>query len=211
MRFVTNDRFAGELARARALAVLRTDDADSAGPAMDAAIRGGFRVVEFTWNTPGAQDRIAEFSRREGIVAGAGTVLCVADAREAVRCGAAFLVSPVLDLDVWEESLRLGTALVPGCATPGELLAAHRLGATIQKVFPAPAGGPAWIRSVLGPLPFLRPVPTSGVDASNAAEYLGVGCAAVGFVGSLFAQEDLRAGDFHRVESRARKLLASIS
>lgn len=205
------ERFVDLLGRTRAIAVLRTDVEEAAGPAMEAAIRGGFRVVEFTWNTPGASERIGEFSQRESICVGAGTILTTDDARAAVGRGASFLVSPVLDPDVLEEARRLGVCLIPGCSTPRDLLEAHRRGVPIQKIFPAPAGGPAWVRAVLGPLPFLRLVPTSGVDAENAAAYLRAGCFAVGFVGSLFEPAEVRAGAFDRIESRARSLLAALS
>lgn len=208
---MTPEEFAGFLRDARALAVLRTGREEAAGPAMDAAIRGGFRAIEFTLNTPGALDRIEEFARRPGLVVGAGTVLSPWEAREAVGRGARFLVSPVFDPEILEEARRLGVCLVPGCSTPAEFLRAHRAGATVQKLFPAPAGGPAWVRAVLGPLPFLRIVPTSGVDGENAAEFLRAGCLAVGFVGPLFVPEDLAVSAFDRIEERARALLASLS
>jgi 2-dehydro-3-deoxyphosphogluconate aldolase/(4S)-4-hydroxy-2-oxoglutarate aldolase len=205
------DELAGFLRNARALAVLRTDREEAAGPAMEAAVRGGFRAIEFTLNTPSALDRIEEFACRPGLVVGAGTVLSPNEAREAVGRGARFLVSPVFDPEVLEEARRLGVCLIPGCSTPAELLRAHRAGATVQKLFPAPAGGPDWVRAVLGPLPFLRIVPTSGVDGENAAAYLRAGCLAVGFVGPLFADEDLETSAFDRIEERACALLASLS
>lgn len=204
------DAFVSLLRERRAMAVLRTDRAETAGPAMEAAIRGGFGIVEFTWNTPGVRHRIREFAGRDSVVVGAGTILTPDDAREAVGLGASFLVSPVLDRAVLEEAERLGVCLIPGCHTPAEFLEAHRRGAPIQKLFPAPAGGPAWVRSLRGPLPFLNIVPTSGVDAANAAEYLAAGCLAVGFVGSLFAPDDIDEGAFRRIEARARQLLAAL-
>src|SRR5262245_22054399 len=72
------------LSTARATAILRTPAAESARPAMDAAIRGGFTVVEFTLTTPGVRERITEFSSRPGIVVGAGTVMDAEQARAAV-------------------------------------------------------------------------------------------------------------------------------
>lgn len=208
---MTPDELATLLRDARALAVLRTDREEAAGPAMEAAVRGGFRAIEFTLNTPGALDRIEEFAPRPGLAVGAGTVLSREEARAAVARGASFLVSPVLDPDVLEEAGRLGVCLIPGCSTPAELLRAHRAGASVQKLFPAPAGGPAWVRAVLGPLPFLRIVPTSGVDEENAPLYRRAGCLAVGFVGPLFPPEDLRDGAFERIEARARRFLAALS
>ena len=100
--------------------------------------------------------------------------------------------------------------MMPGTHTPTEMLRAHRAGASLQKLFPAPGIGPTYVKACLGPMPFLRIVPTSGVDESNAAAYLQAGAFAVGFVTSLFDPEDLAAGRFDRVEQRARSLLAAV-
>lgn len=203
--------FVNLLGRLRASAILRTSIEDAAAPAMDAAIRGGFRVVEFTLNTPGALERIGEFSRRDDVVVGAGTVLTVDDARAAVRAGARFLVSPVVDAEVIEEAAALGVCAMPGCQSPTELLLAHRAGAPLQKLFPAQAGGPDWVRACLAPLPFLRIVPTNGVTAENAKAFLDAGCVAVGFVAPLFDATDLAERRFDRIADRARALLARIA
>lgn len=204
------DDFVRRFAHERASAILRTDSAEKARAAMDAAVRGGFRVCEFTLTVPGATDLIAEFARRDGLIVGAGTVLTVEDARRAVDAGAAFLVSPVVDEAVIAEACRLGVAMMPGCSTPTEMLRAHRAGAPLQKLFPAPGTGPAWVAQALGPMPFLRIVPTSGVTLENAQAYLAAGAFAVGFVNSLFDPADLSAGRFHAIEERARAMLRAV-
>jgi len=196
---------------ARAVAVLRTPHAAAAAPALRAVVRGGFRVVEVTLNTPEALQRIAEIASTPDVVVGAGTVLAASEAHAAVGAGARFLVSPVFDPEVLEAAQKLGVPLLPGIATPAEGLRAHRAGAEVLKIFPPPAGGPAWVRTVLAPLPFLRLVPTSGVDLGNAREWLDAGCFAVGFVGALFDADDLAQGRFDRLEVRARALLAALA
>jgi 2-dehydro-3-deoxyphosphogluconate aldolase/(4S)-4-hydroxy-2-oxoglutarate aldolase len=205
---VTPAEVVAALGTARASAILRTDRPEAVAPAMTAAVRGGFQVVEFTLTTPAALEHIAEFSRRAGLVVGAGTVLTIEEARAAVAHGARFLVSPVVDEAVIEEAHLLQVAVMPGTRTPTEMLRAHRAGAQLQKLFPAPADLPGTIQATLGPLPFLKIVPTSGVDQANAAACLAAGAFAVGFVGSLFDPADLAAGRFDRVEARARRLLA---
>ncbi|MBX3384909.1 MAG: bifunctional 4-hydroxy-2-oxoglutarate aldolase/2-dehydro-3-deoxy-phosphogluconate aldolase [Phycisphaeraceae bacterium] len=193
----------------RASAILRTDDQGTARRAMHAAIEGGFRVCEFTLTVPGALDLIAEFSKIDGVVVGAGTVLTPEEALAAYDAGASFLVSPVVDEHVIDQAAGLDLAMMPGCATPTEMLRAWRAGAPLQKLFPAPGTGPAWVAQTLGPMPFLRIVPTSGVTLENVRAYLDAGAYAVGFVNSLFDPADLRAGRFDAVRDRAALMLAA--
>ena len=195
----------------RASAILRTAIEDAAAPAMEAALRAGFKVIEFTLTTPMALGFIGEFSRRPGVVVGAGTVLTPDEAQAAVEAGARFLVSPVVDEAVIETAARLGVAVMPGTHTPTEMLRAHRAGAHLQKLFPAPGLGPDYVHACLGPMPFLRIVPTSGVDEVNAAAYLEAGSFAVGFGSRLFETGDLPAGRFDAVERRARAMLAAVA
>ncbi|MHC4415075.1 MAG: bifunctional 4-hydroxy-2-oxoglutarate aldolase/2-dehydro-3-deoxy-phosphogluconate aldolase [Planctomycetota bacterium] len=204
------EEFVSFLEAQRASAILRTPLAGAARPAMEAALRGGFKVIEFTLTTPGALELVGEFSRRDGIVVGAGTVLTADEAGAAVEAGARFLVSPVVDEHVIETAQSLGVAMMPGTQTPTEMLVAYRAGAPLQKLFPAPGIGPAYVRACLGPMPFLRVVPTSGVDETNAAAYMQAGAFAVGFVAPLFDPGDLDGGRFDRIEQRARGLLAAV-
>jgi 2-dehydro-3-deoxyphosphogluconate aldolase/(4S)-4-hydroxy-2-oxoglutarate aldolase len=200
-----------ELLRAeRASAILRCHDYETGRRALQAVVAAGFRAVEVTLTTPRALDLIAELAAQPGVVAGAGTVLTIEEAEAAVAHGARFLVSPVTDEIVIRRATELGVASIPGGHTPTELLAAHRWGAPLVKLFPAPAGGPAWLRSLLAPLPFLKVVPTNGVDLDNAEDWLASGAWAVGFVASLFQPDDLRLGRFDRIEERARQILARV-
>ncbi len=194
----------------RASAILRTSIEEAAAPAMEAAVRAGFRVIEFTLTTPAALDRIEEFARRDDVVVGAGSVLTVEQAHEAVAAGARFLVSPVVDEAVIDAALSLGVTAMPGCHTPTEMLRAHRAGAPLQKLFPAPADGAAYVRSCLGPMPFLRIVPTNGVGAENAKAHLEAGAYALGFVAPLFDPGELAQGRFDLVEERGRRILDQV-
>ena len=176
---------------------------------MDAAVRGGMRVVEFTLTVPGVFELIEEFASRDGVVVGAGTVLTPAQANQAVDAGARFLVSPVVDEEVIAVARARDVVAMPGVHTPTELLRAHRAGAQLQKLFPAPAGGPAWVRSVLGPMPFLNIVPTNGTSAENARAWLEAGAFACGFVASLFPAELVQGQRWDEIEARAAAILAA--
>lgn len=205
------EEFLAFYARRRASAILRTSRREVARPAMEAAIRGGFRICEFTLTVPDAYGLIGELASVDDVVVGAGTVLTVEEAREAVAAGAKFLVSPVTDEAVIEEARRLNVAVMPGTHTPTEMLRAHRAGAPLQKLFPAPGIGPAYVKACLGPLPFLRLVPTHGVDATNAGAYLDAGAFALGFVAPLFDPEDLENERYEAIERRARALLDAVA
>lgn len=204
-------RAADELGRRRASAIVRCDDQDTAGQAMEAAVRAGFAVVEFTLTVPGAYELIADFARRDGLVVGAGTVLTVEQAEKSVAAGATFLVSPVVDTVVVRFAVDHGVDVIPGCHTPTEMLLAYDSGARLQKLFPAPAGGPVWLRSVLGPLPFLKVVPTNGIDETNVAAWFEAGAYAAGFASPLFSSELMAARDFAGIEERAAVLLAAVA
>jgi 2-dehydro-3-deoxyphosphogluconate aldolase/(4S)-4-hydroxy-2-oxoglutarate aldolase len=203
------DAFVERFGREKASAILRCSDQERAAQAMEAAVRGGFTGIEFTLSIPGAFDLVREFSQREGLVVGTGTVMDEHQARQSVAAGARFLVSPVVDEAVISVAEELEVACMPGCQTPTEMVRAHRAGAQLLKLFPAPAGGPAWVRSVLGPLPQLKIVPTNGVDEHNAGEWIAAGAYAVGFVATLFDAADIAAGDWDAIEMRARRCFAA--
>jgi 2-dehydro-3-deoxyphosphogluconate aldolase/(4S)-4-hydroxy-2-oxoglutarate aldolase len=198
------------LRAARAIAILRCNDAPTAERALEAAIEGGFRAVEVTLSVPGAIGLAERFARRGALTVGVGTVLTVDEVARAADAGARLVVSPIVDEAVIEAALARDLVVVPGAATPTEMVRAARAGAQLQKLFPAPADGPAWIRQVLGPLPSLRIVPTAGVRPENAAAHLAAGAFAVGLVSSLFDPADLAAGRFEEIRARAARALESV-
>lgn len=207
---MTPENFVNQFGIARASAILRTDNQEKAAMAMEAAIRGGFTICEFTLTVPGVYELVNDFSRREGLIVGTGTVMDINDAQLSVDAGAQFLVSPVMDEAVIAEAHELGVASMPGTHTPTEMLLAQRAGAQLCKLFPAPHGGPAWVSAVLGPMPGLKIVPTNGVDEHNAAKWIAAGAFAVGYVATLFNPEDIKSGNWDAIEKRARRCLAAV-
>ena len=91
---MNQEQFLSTLGEVKGIAVLRTSHGEAARPAMEAALRGGFRIAEFTLNTPRALDLIEEFSARPNLIVGAGTVLSAEEANTALDRGASYLVSP---------------------------------------------------------------------------------------------------------------------
>lgn len=200
-------KIAETISRERVSAIIRTKDQSLAFDAMSAAVEGGFRLIEFTLTTPGALELIADFSKRDGLTVGAGTVMTLELARNAQAAGASFLVSPVFDPAVVEEAAKLDVVSIPGAYTPTEMETAYRGGADFVKVFPAVTGGVDFIRAVRGPLPHLRLFPTAGATPDNFTEFLDAGCAGVGFVRSLFEPQDLKTGNLSAIRARAGMII----
>lgn len=195
----------------RCSAILRTPYRDAARPALDAAIRGGFRVVEVTLTTPGALALISSLREREDLVVGAGTVLTIDDAKAAAAAGAQFLVSPVTDRQVISFARQHDLVSIPGTMTPTEMMSAHKAGADMVKLFPGPAIGPQFVTALRGPMPFLRVFPTHGVDEGNCKQWLEAGSFGVGFVGSLFDPQDMAQRRYDAIERRASGMIAAVA
>ena len=201
----------GLLAR-KISAIVRTDDQSVAEQAMAAAVEGGFRVIEFTLNTPGALELITQFrSTDESLLVGAGTVMTPQAAKEAVNAGAQFIVSPVCDSAVIREAGEMGVVSIPGTQTPTEMQNAHEAGADFVKLFPAPTNVAEYIRYILGPQPHLKIFPTSGVNLDNMLEVLEAGAAGVGFVGPLFDLQTMRKRNIDDIRERAEKIVALLA
>lgn len=198
------------LAQHRCSAILRTALPKAVRPALEAAVAGGFRVVEVTLTTPDALDHISALSEHKDLLVGAGTVLSVDQAKEAMAAGARFLVSPVTDAQVIAFCRQHDLVSVPGTHTPTEMMTAHRAGADVVKLFPAPAGGPDFVKACLAPLPFLRIFPTGGVTEENVGAWLAAGSFGVGFVGTLFDPGDLAAGRFDAIRERAARMVGKV-
>jgi len=149
--------------------------------------RGGVRVLEVTLNSPDAVGAIADLAGAVGdrILLGAGTVLDLAGAEAAVAAGARFLVMPHVDPELVTWSAERGLPAFPGAMTPTEVLSGWRAGAAAVKVFPAAVLGAGYLRELRGPLDEVALLPTGGIRAENAAEFLAAGAVAVAAGGWL--------------------------
>ncbi|MFH1909308.1 MAG: bifunctional 4-hydroxy-2-oxoglutarate aldolase/2-dehydro-3-deoxy-phosphogluconate aldolase, partial [Chloroflexota bacterium] len=170
------------------VAIVRLDSGEQLVKVAEALKAGGISAIEFTFSTPGALDMVKEASAHFGdeVLLGAGTVLDPETARAAILAGAQFIVTPSVNLATIAMCKRYGKPIVAGAMTLTEIMTVWEAGADLVKVFPASAiGGPDYIKAVLAPLPHLRLVPTGGVSADNAAQFLKAGAAAVAVGGNL--------------------------
>ncbi len=193
------------------VAIARRLDPAHAPDVASALAEGGVRAFEITLNEPvvrayRAIAAVAGGSRSAGLAIGAGTVLSISAARNAVDAGATFLVMPHTDAELVAWAAERGIPTLPGAATPTEVLAAWRAGAAAVKLFPASSLGPSFIRELAGPFPDIPVVPTGGVTAETAGSFIAAGAVAVG-LGSWLVGDADPAG----VTARARQVVAVVA
>lgn len=154
--------------------VMAVDDAHAAVDLAHALVEGGIPTLEITLRTPQGLEAIALIAREvKGAIVGAGTVINGAQLRAVADAGAVFAISPGLNLPLVQAAADSAIPLIPGIATPGELMLALEYGIDTCKLFPAEAvGGRAMLQALYGPFPQVRFCPTGGIGIDTAADYL---------------------------------------
>ncbi|WP_206490791.1 bifunctional 4-hydroxy-2-oxoglutarate aldolase/2-dehydro-3-deoxy-phosphogluconate aldolase [Rhodococcus sp. KRD162] len=194
----------------RALSVVRAPHISDPAALADALARGGIRAMELTFTTPNVLELIRAASA-SGAVVGAGTVLTADQARQAVDAGARFVVTPGLRPDVAAIVVDAGIPLMMGALTPSEVMTALDLGADAVKIFPARAVGPAYFKDLLGPFPGAQLVPSGGVNAGNAAQFLASGAVAVTAGTDVVSPASVAEARWDDITTRAQAFVAAIS
>lgn len=82
-------------------------------------------------------------------------------------------------------------------------------GADIVKIFPGNLFGPKIIKSILGPLPQARLMPTGGVNADNVEEWILAGAVCVGAGSEL--TKGAKTGDYASIEAIGRRMIESVA
>jgi 2-dehydro-3-deoxyphosphogluconate aldolase/(4S)-4-hydroxy-2-oxoglutarate aldolase len=194
------------LLKHKIVAILRGIENKHADNAAQALIDGGIHMMEITMNTDGAAAMIERWRNKfDGKAAvGAGTVLDVELAKQAVDAGAQFIISPNLDEEVIAFGRERGISVWPGVMTPTEIVKAVKAGAEAVKLFPMGTLGVGYLKEIRGPLDSVPIMATGGVDLQNIAEYFKAGANAVGMGGKLINLEWVREGKFDQVTERAK-------
>lgn len=194
------------------VAVVRGSNHDEAARTIEACVTGGIKLIEVTFTIPGAHVLMAALAEKyagSDVVIGAGTVLDAATARIALLSGAQFVVSPCLDVETVKLCNRYRIPVMPGIMTVREAVLAMQAGADILKVFPGELLGPKFVKALRGPLPYVRLMPTGGVDLDNLGDWIKAGCVAVGVGGNL--TRGAAQGDYESVTEAARQFVKAVS
>jgi 2-dehydro-3-deoxyphosphogluconate aldolase/(4S)-4-hydroxy-2-oxoglutarate aldolase len=194
------------------VAVIRLKEPDKLRAVIDALADGGVRALEITMTVPRAIELIAEIAPTlpGEFLLGAGTVLDEATARSAIDAGAQFVVSPVFRTGLITATHARDVPMMPGCFSPTEILSAWDAGADVVKVFPATALGPGYFKDLRGPLPQIKLMPTGGVTADNAADWIRAGAVAVGVGSALLDPKAIAAGSMTTITNTARRMVANV-
>lgn len=150
------------------------DAAEKAVPLAKAMLAGGVDVIEVTFRTAAAAEAIRAISQScEDMLVGAGTVISLEQCKTAVESGAQFIVCPGFSKDVAAWCVEHGIPVVPGCVTATEITEALEYGIHVVKFFPSNIyGGLEAMKALAGPFPGVKFIPTSGINAGNAGEFL---------------------------------------
>ncbi|MFZ0138448.1 MAG: bifunctional 4-hydroxy-2-oxoglutarate aldolase/2-dehydro-3-deoxy-phosphogluconate aldolase [Candidatus Sulfotelmatobacter sp.] len=193
--------------------VVRAATVEDATRAVEAICAGGIPILEITMTVPNATSVIRHVVREHGNSAliGAGTVTTGEQAEQCIRAGAEFLVSPGLSTHVLAVAQACAKLAIPGALTPTELMHAQDNGAKLIKIFPCGnVGGAKYLQSLRGPFPNVALIPTGGVNASNAADYIAAGAFALGVGGDLVNAAAVRDGNLAKVTQAARELVEAV-
>lgn len=193
------------------IAVVRAENEEQALKIVDACIKGGIVGIEITFTVPGAVDIIKSLSKQyspEEVIIGAGTILDPETARAAILAGAQFVVSPCLNEDTVKLCLRYQVACMAGAMTIKETVECMEAGADVVKVFPGNLFGAKVIKAIHGPLPQAKLMPTGGVSADNAGEWIKAGCVAVGAGSDL--TRGAKTGDYDSIIEIGKKMVAEV-
>lgn len=190
----------------RIVPVVAISDATKAEQLAAALVAGGLPIAEITLRTPASLDALRIAAKNKDLLVGVGSLRNSEDLKKAIDVGAQFAVSAGFSPSVAIEAFKQGIPYFPGVSTPTEMLQAINEGITTLKFFPAETlGGVNALKAMSAPFPGISFMPTGGVSANNAADYLALpSVIAVG--GSwMVAQKLIDAGDFEAIISLTKE------
>ncbi len=190
-------------------------DAGLSSKVMQAVFEGGIEVLEFTNRGERAMEVFRELvaykhKAHPGAALGIGSIVDADAARQFIKAGADFVVSPLLKKEVLEACREEGILHIPGCSTLTEIHQAETWGTEMIKVFPAAQlGGPAYIKAIKGPCPWLSLLVTGGVKATaeDLEAWNRAGAEGFGMGSDLIPKDLVERGDFEALKRKVQELV----
>ena len=215
---MTCEQVLARIGEEKLVAILRGVPMDRIEGVVGALVRGGVRILEFTFDhdDPDCVKTNAEKIRRtvekfgDQVLVGCGTTLNIEEVEAAHAAGACLVISPNVDEAVIRRTKELDMVSMPGALTPTEIVAAYDMGADIVKLFPAGELGLGYIKAVRGPLKHIPMSAVGGVKPENVGEYLDAGVCGFGVGGPLVLAKAVKSGDDAAIEERAKAFTDAI-
>lgn len=197
--------------------VFYNPDAEIARQVLRACYEGGVRAFEFTNRGDFAHEVFGKLvkyasSELEGMILGVGSVVDPATAALYIQLGANFVVGPVFNPEIAPVCNRRLVPYFPGCGSASEVSAAQAAGCDICKVFPGDVLGPAFVKDIMGPMPWSKIMVTGGVkpEEDNLRQWFKAGATCVGMGSQLFPKDAMESGDWGRITTLCRQSLQTI-
>ena len=215
----SHDEALALIKKTRLVAILRGVPMDRVPGVVSALVKGGVRVLEFTFDHSGPDavventEKIRYAVQRYGseVAVGCGTALTCGEVEAAQAAGGCLAITPNVNPEVIARARELGMVAMPGALTPTEIELAWRSGADIVKLFPAGEMGLSYIKAVRGPLSFIPLSAVGGVQPENVADFLNAGICGFGVGSPLVLPAAVKSGDDAAIEARARVFTQAIA
>ncbi len=185
---------------------------------VNACIRGGAKIVEFTNRGDYAYQVFGRLSQHfsesdQDVILGVGSVVDPYTAALYINYGANLIVGPILNQEVAKVCNRRQIPYSPGCGTASEISLANEIGCDIVKIFPGGlVGGPSFVKAVLAPCPWYKLMPTGGVSPTEESlnAWFEAGAVCVGMGSKLIVKDLVAARDWRSIEANVRNALGVI-
>lgn len=176
-KYLENESFLLEnISKSKIIPVVKVNTEENAVKISNSLIEKKINLIEITYRTENAGKCIKKISNSfSNIVVGAGTITNIAQAKDAIKNGAKFLVMPGFDKNTVKYAIKNNIPIIPGVATPTEIMSATNMGLHILKLFPCNiVGGIDFLKSIKGPFPKIKFIPTGGINENNFNDYLSL-------------------------------------
>lgn len=184
---------------------------------LKACYEGGARLMEFTNRGDFAQDVFSELNKfvlrdLPDMILGIGSVNDAPTAAIYMQMGANFIVGASFREDIARICNRRKIAYIPGCGTLTEIGTAEETGCEFVKLFPGSVYGPGFVKSIKGPSPWTRIMPTGGVstDEENLRGWFDAGVSAVGMGSKMISKDIINDKAWDKLTERVSTTLSFI-
>ena len=185
---------------------------------LKACYLGGIRVFEFTNRGDFAHEIFGEVNKWAAkecpeMILGIGSIVDAGTASLFLQLGANFVVSPLLNPDIFKVCNRRQIAHIAGCGSVSEVGYAQELGAEMVKIFPAEnVGGQSFVKNLKAPMPWTNIMVTGGVEPTeeNLTQWFNAGVTCVGIGSNLFQKEIIAAKEWKKITEMCEKMLSIV-